>query len=224
MRFCRQRVGPANITRRRRPHDAALCRISLSPAAAGTFILGAVPPRTRRYYRELAAHATVGLAGLAIFIGGLWAARQSWDDGKITLPSAVAAGLLLLVGGIVLRSNHGAWRETIARHRALPPLRRLPTTAEVAAYRATIDQALAAIAAARCHPTRDYDLTALEDSLRLEHTNAVEALRESVTTGYRRWLGGELDLASWGPPYAAVYEAAAAVSAHHARLCQTPAP
>lgn len=224
MHFCRRRAARANIIRRWRPHDAALCRISLSPATAGTFILGAVPPRTRQYYRDLAAHATVGLAGLAIFLGGLWAAHQAWDDGKITLPSAVAAGLLLLVGGIVLWSNHGAWRETIARYRALPPLRRLPTAAEVAEYRATIDRALAAIAEARRHPTRDYDLTALEDSLRLEHTNAVEALRESVTTGYRRWLGGELDLASWGPPYAAVEEAAAAVSAHHDRLCQRPAP
>jgi hypothetical protein len=212
------------MTRARRSHEAALCRISHSPAAARDFSLGIVPPRTRQYYRDLAAHATVGLAGLAIFLGGLWATRQAWDDGKITLPSAVAAGLLLVVGGIVLRSNHCAWRETIARHRALPPLRRLPTADEVAAYRAAIDQALAAIAAARRHPTRDYDLTSLEDTLRREHANAVEALRESVTTGYRRWLGGELDMDSWGPPYAAVYEAAAAVSAHHARLCQTPAP
>lgn len=181
-----------------------------------------MPPRTRRYLRELTAHATVGLAGLAIFAGGCWAAGQAWQGGKVSLPSAVAATLLLLVGGIVLWFNFTGLRETVSRYRSLPPLRRPPTPGEVAAYRTTIDAALAAIAAARRHPARDFDLQPLEDTLRLEHRTAAESLREPVATGYQRWLSGELGMDTWGAPYTTVCETAAAVSAHHARLCQAP--
>jgi hypothetical protein len=173
-----------------------------------------MPPRTRHFLRELLGQSLFLVLGAAPLGLGLWLATR---DGSAS-PSVwlnAGAGVLILVGGFLVWHQLAALRQAVARFRALPPLRRSPTDAEIAAYRACLERALAALAATP--DPRSAGLPGLADSLRREHASAAAALREPVAAGFHRWASGELDLASWGPAYAKACDALAAVSAHHAR-------
>jgi hypothetical protein len=179
-----------------------------------------MPPRTRHFLRELLGQSIfLGLGAGPLVLGG-WLATSAWAAPASTW-RLVAGGVLGLVGVfLVAQQLRGLW-DTVARYHTLPSLRRPPTEAEVAAYRACLERALAALAATP--DPRSPGLPSLADSLRLEHANAADALREPIATGFLRWASGEVDLARWGPAYAKVCDALAAVSAQHANHGRTAA-